>query len=184
MNFFITLSKRSLSIILSIIIIGFILVSQVFSQKASEIDGSTNEIRVQYLKGLKLEVDDSDVTSKDITIPQIFSKVYENYNNLQKKSGFDLSKYKGKPATVYTYKLAGTKKLSPATKSTPFILPSPSVTRTDTKEVLSAVTVVSPFNLISSVLKYSQSNSLPLSLQFLIGCSALSVTVTSNALST
>lgn len=111
MRFFITLSKRSLAIILSIVIIGFILVSQVFSQKASRIDGSTNEIRVQYLKSLKLDVDDSNVTSKDITIPQKFNKVYENYNALQKKSGFDLSKYKGKPATVYTYKLSGTEKL-------------------------------------------------------------------------
>lgn len=105
MKFFIMLSKKSLSIILAVLIIAFLLTMQIFSQKASRIDGSTNEIRVNYLKGLKLYVDDDSVQSKEIVIPTEFGDVYDNYNRLQKESGFDLSKYKGKPATVYTYPL-------------------------------------------------------------------------------
>lgn len=110
MKFFITLSKKSLAIILAAVIIAFILTAQIFSAKVQRIDGSTNEIRVQYLKSLKLDVDDSAVTSKEITVPQEFGKVYENYNTLQKKAGFDLTKYKGKAATVYTYALSGSEK--------------------------------------------------------------------------
>jgi len=110
MKFFIILSKRTLAIILAVIVISFILIAQAFSQKASQIDGSTNALRMIYLKSLKLEADDSCLSYKEITIPQTFSEVYEEYNELQKKAGFDLSRFKGKSATVYTYGLSGTEK--------------------------------------------------------------------------
>ena len=105
MRLFITLSRRSLAVILALVIILLIITAQIFSQKSSSIDGSTNSIRVEYLNSLKLYVDDASVLSKDIIIPESFTEVYKNYNKLQKKSGFDLSEYKGKKATVYTYKL-------------------------------------------------------------------------------
>ena len=37
------------------------------------------------------------------TIPNEFDKVYERYNNLLKKGGFDLEEYKGKECVRYTY---------------------------------------------------------------------------------
>lgn len=40
---------------------------------------------------------------KSVLIPEEFSDVYENYNSLQKKQGFDLYPYRGKRAEVYTY---------------------------------------------------------------------------------
>jgi len=110
MKFFIILSKRTLAIILAVVIIGFILTAQAFSQKASQIDGSTNELRMIYLKSLGIEAEDDRLSSKEITIPQNFNEVYKEYNNLQKKSGFDLSRFKGKKATVYTYSLSGSEK--------------------------------------------------------------------------
>lgn len=110
MKFFVTLSKRHLAIILATLIIGLIILGQLVTAKSSKINGSTNALRMQYIKSLKLEPDDSDVTSKDIIIPEAFSKVYKEYNSLQKKAGFDLSRYKGENATVYTYNLSGSDK--------------------------------------------------------------------------
>ena len=110
MKFFLILSKRTLAVIMAAVIIIFVLVAWAVSAKAAKIDGSTNEARMVYLKSLKLAAEDKNLTAKDIFIPQDFSPVYENYNELQKKSGFDLSDYKGKPATVYTYGLSGTDK--------------------------------------------------------------------------
>ena len=107
---YITLSNRHLAIILAVMIIALILALQTVSKKDSFIDGSTNELRVQYLKSIKLEPDDKNVTYKEITIPTEFDDVYRKYNELQKKSGFDLSDYKGETATVYTYTLSGTQK--------------------------------------------------------------------------
>ena len=41
----------------------------------------------------------------DVTIPAQFDPVYENYNALQTKQGFDLSKYRKKTVTRYTYRI-------------------------------------------------------------------------------
>lgn len=86
-----------------------VIIGQVFSADSGKIDGSTNAIRMAYLKGIGLEADDSDVTCKDIVIPESFNDVYTEYNRLQKEAGFDLSNYKGQSATVYTYSSAADK---------------------------------------------------------------------------
>jgi len=106
LKLFVILSKKTLAIILAVLIILLILIGQLVSADFEKIDGSTNAKRVAYLKSLNLEVDDSNTTSKAIIIPESFSDVYEEYNTLQKKAGFDLSRYKGKTATVYTYSLS------------------------------------------------------------------------------
>ncbi len=41
----------------------------------------------------------------EITIPHDWGAVYENYNSLQKRGGFDLAPYKGKKCIRYTYEL-------------------------------------------------------------------------------
>ena len=105
MKFFITLTKKSLAIILAVTVMLIIMVGQAFSAQSNEIDGSTNALRVAYLKSLGLGINDSSVTSKKITIPEHFDEVYKQYNAIQKKAGFDLSKYKGESADVYTYAL-------------------------------------------------------------------------------
>ena len=41
----------------------------------------------------------------EIQIPKTFGKVYQRYNELLKKGGYDLSLYKGKKCTRYTYRI-------------------------------------------------------------------------------
>lgn len=65
----------------------------------------TNEDRVNFLHGLGWEVEDEPVESTDVTIPSEFDAVFMEYNNLQKMQGLDLSKYKRKNVTRYTYKI-------------------------------------------------------------------------------
>ncbi len=79
------------------------------SLKASVIDGSTHEKRMIYARSLKLNVDEENSSSKETQIPESFSEVYKNYNELQKRAGFDLSDFKGEAVTVYTYSLLGGK---------------------------------------------------------------------------
>ena len=107
MRLYITLSKRHLAVILAAIIIGIIVAGQFLSAESGKIDGATNAERVQFLSSRGIEINDEDVSSKEIIIPQKFSEVYENYNSLQKKAGFDLSHYKGDKAMVYTYRISG-----------------------------------------------------------------------------
>ncbi len=42
-------------------------------------------------------------TIKTVTIPAEFGAVYERYNELQKRQGFDLTAYRSREATVYTF---------------------------------------------------------------------------------
>ena len=51
------------------------------------------------------EVGDGPIDKVDVTVPAEFDAVYEAYNDLQKKQGFDLGKYKKKTVTRYTYKI-------------------------------------------------------------------------------
>ncbi len=44
-------------------------------------------------------------TEKTFTIPIEFDMVYNNYNEIQKEAGFDLSPYKGRTCTMYTYEI-------------------------------------------------------------------------------
>ncbi len=51
--------------------------------------------------GWTVDADPSEVET--VTIPAEFDKVYAAYNELQKSQGLDLSKYKGKDVTRYTF---------------------------------------------------------------------------------
>ncbi len=105
MKFFIMLSKKNLFVLTALVIIFLLVLGGFYSADSASINGSTNAERISYIMSLGFEVDDSNASSKDITIPYDFGEVYGNYNKLQKKAGFDLSHYKGEKATVYTYPL-------------------------------------------------------------------------------
>lgn len=106
MKLFITLSKRTLCIILAFLVISFIIIGQLFTVKTGRIDGSTNALRLEYISGLGYTADETAVAVKEIVIPENFSDVYNKYNRLQQTAGFDLSSYKGDSACVYTYRLS------------------------------------------------------------------------------
>ena len=106
MRLFITLSKRALCVILASLIIALIIIGQLFTIKAGGTDGSTNALRLEYISGLGYTVNETAVNVKEIVIPESFSDVYNEYNRLQKKAGFDLSRHKGDTACVYTYSLS------------------------------------------------------------------------------
>ncbi len=110
MKFFFTITKKSLAIILCVILIAFVTVARVASLKVSAIDGSTHEKRMIYARSLKLCVEEEEITYKETVIPRIFSDVYKSYNELQKEAGFNLSQYKGERVTVYTCPLSGEKR--------------------------------------------------------------------------
>lgn len=74
----------------------------------AEISCQSENERTSYLTSLGWSFDEN-AQEKQITIPSDFNQVYENYNKIQKEQGFDLEKYKGKEATLYTYKITNYK---------------------------------------------------------------------------
>ena len=105
MKLFFTFTKKGLAAVLFAAIVILLTAAWAVSLKLSVIDGSTHEKRLMYINSLGYEVNEKNIQSKEITIPYEFSDVYTKYNQLQKEAGFDLSDYRGKKATVYSYEL-------------------------------------------------------------------------------
>jgi len=65
----------------------------------------TNADRVEFLRSFGWEADPDAVESIEVTIPDEFDRIFTEYNEIQKRQGLDLSKYKRKNVTRYTYKI-------------------------------------------------------------------------------
>lgn len=63
----------------------------------------TAEDAVGFLSQFGWEVNASPVEVKTVTIPSEFDKVFSAYNELQKEQGLNLSKFKNKDVTRYTF---------------------------------------------------------------------------------
>ena len=106
MKFFITFTKKKLFLALLILSAVLVIIFNIRASAGRFPDGLTNDHRVTFIESLGLSADDSRVQSKTVIIPRNFSNVYTRYNELQLKAGFDLSKFKGREATLYTYPLS------------------------------------------------------------------------------
>ena len=63
----------------------------------------TNEDRVAFISQFGVKVSDREVESVTFSVPADFDKVISEYNEIQRAQGFDISKYKNKKVTRYTY---------------------------------------------------------------------------------
>jgi hypothetical protein len=71
--------------------------------KTPKLLAKTNEQRIEFLKQFGWEVDAEPVEVVEVVIPTEFDDVYEKYNIIQKKQGFDLTGFKGKRMKRWTY---------------------------------------------------------------------------------
>ena len=65
----------------------------------------TNDDRIKFLSQLGWQVEQEPVEVLEVTVPESFDKIFSSYNEIQKRQGLDLSKYKKKNVTRYTYKI-------------------------------------------------------------------------------
>ncbi len=65
----------------------------------------TNDNRIDFLSQFGWEANSEPIEIKEVVIPEKFNSTYEKYNDIQKKQGMDLSKYRGKSCTRYTYQV-------------------------------------------------------------------------------
>ena len=65
----------------------------------------TNDDRVEFLAQFGWQVNESPKSSAEVTIPAQFDKIFTGYNEIQKRQGLDLSKYKNKNVMRYTYEI-------------------------------------------------------------------------------
>ena len=73
-------------------------------ETASGASVKNEQAAADYLRAVG-EEDAAQLSCERITIPEQFDEVYEEYNGMQRQSGFDLSEYKGKDALRFTFAL-------------------------------------------------------------------------------
>ncbi len=103
MKLYFIFTRRRLFVALLGIILLLLIASRVSAVESSVIKGGTNEQRLAFLQSLGIENINKDASKKEISIPAHFNDVMKRYNNLQLKSGFDLSDYAGERLKMYTY---------------------------------------------------------------------------------
>lgn len=105
------IGKKRMAVVAIIVVLTIVMLfelcSSINKSKPSQIMGETNEQRIEFIKSRGHNVIDNPINVKSIIIPQNFSDVYNNYNLLQLKSGFNLEHYKGKSVVLYTYSALG-----------------------------------------------------------------------------
>ena len=63
----------------------------------------SNDDRVNFLKRFGWEVEKEPNETVNVTVPEVFDDIFEGYNKLQNEQGLDLSRYRRKTVTRYTY---------------------------------------------------------------------------------
>jgi hypothetical protein len=112
--FSIKADKRKIIMVLAVLLVavtlGIVLGRIRTSEPTAECEGvkyslkaGTNEERVSFLAQFGWSVDTEPLEIKDVTIPETFTDVYENYNNIQKQQGLDLKPYAGKTCRQWVY---------------------------------------------------------------------------------
>ena len=66
------------------------------------VSASTDKERRDYLASFGWELSEES-EAKELTIPDDWNEIYNSYNEIQKKQGFDLAEYKGKKVELFTY---------------------------------------------------------------------------------
>jgi hypothetical protein len=92
-------------ILVLVAIIGFFILLVYSSENSvkKEIVCSSESSVVDYITSFGLEI--GEVKTDEVTIPDVFNDVYNNYNDIQKSQGFDLTMYKGEKVSRYTYRV-------------------------------------------------------------------------------
>lgn len=65
----------------------------------------TDEDRIAFLGQFGWDAAETPLEQTDVTVPAEFDKILKSYNEVQKQQGLDLTKYKGKTVTRFTYEI-------------------------------------------------------------------------------
>lgn len=80
--------------------------TRVFGGGTSGIPGETNQQRIEYIESFGWNTGVTHCDLEEIRIPVNFDEIYEEYNDLQKKQGFDLRSYRAHSVKKYTYEIS------------------------------------------------------------------------------
>ena len=100
---------KKIALILGLLAAGIIVLILAFgggeTQTTSAGAVSNNDARVKFLTDLGWDVTTSPTESSQVRIPENSTEVFDRYNRLQKRQGYDLSNFAGKKVMRYVYQI-------------------------------------------------------------------------------
>lgn len=66
----------------------------------------TNEDRLEFISQFGISVAGEPKESETFSVPENFDRIIAGYNEIQKSQGLDISKYRNKKVTRYTYSVS------------------------------------------------------------------------------
>lgn len=96
-------------VVAAVIALTIISANKPYSENSADADStlnysaSTDEERMNFISQTAYTVNPEPVSVSEVMIPEEFDEVYTQYNELQKKSGFNLSFYSGCTVKKWTY---------------------------------------------------------------------------------
>lgn len=103
MSLYFTFTRSRLVALLAVVVLVIAVCGEFSATSVSDRNGATNALRVAFAESIGCRIKEDSVSSRSVKIPARFSDVYENYNAVQKRAGFDLSDYRGCTVTLYSY---------------------------------------------------------------------------------
>ena len=97
------ISLKNVILAFAILAAAIFLIKSTVSYVSAAVGNVTREDAAAFLEGCGWKLKPDSAACEDIVIPKEFSDVYERYNNLQKKQGYDLSAYRGETVQRYTF---------------------------------------------------------------------------------
>ena len=99
------LTKRFITavilVLMAVLLLIFIVVRNSAKTSRVAVQCDTEASVKEYIESFGYII--GELKTDEIIIPDVFNDVYNNYNNIQKSQGFDLSEYRGKTVVRYTY---------------------------------------------------------------------------------
>ena len=65
----------------------------------------TDEDRVRFISQFGIKVSEEPTETEEFRVPENFDRIIAGYNEIQKKQGLNIEKYKNKKVTRYTYEI-------------------------------------------------------------------------------
>ncbi len=78
---------------------------EAYTEAANYSGIKTEDDRVAFLSRFGWQVSGAPISEQSFTLPENFDRVMLGYNEIQKSQGLDISKYKKKKVTRYTYEI-------------------------------------------------------------------------------
>ena len=101
-----TIDKRRILVFLLIISVSALVFSRCAYANSRRLPKARSASDIAaFLGSFGWEVEPQPVTVKSLQIPAKFTPVYADYNDMQKRQGFDLSKYRADIVESYTFRV-------------------------------------------------------------------------------